>query len=317
MMLAGFTEPSGGDVQIDGASVTRVEPQARNIGMVFQNYALFPHMTVAENLAFPLEMRKLPRPDIDQRITQVLGLVQLPEAAHRYPAQLSGGQQQRIAVARAIIFNPPVLLMDEPLGALDRRLRAHLQVEVRALQQRLGVTVVYVTHDQDEAMAMSDRIAVMNAGRIEQVGTPSELYERPASLFVAEFLGENNVIEGSAGSTRGEFVAAGGRVISGRGDGVLAPGTSARATLRPERVTLAARGEAQCAATIANVIFLGGHTEYSADAEGLGLLRIVVTNRSEGQQWRRGDAVSVGFREEDVLIFRAPGRSSSAQHSES
>jgi spermidine/putrescine ABC transporter ATP-binding subunit len=302
MMLAGFTDPSGGDVLIDGASVVRVPPQDRNIGMVFQNYALFPHMTVAENLAFPLEMRGTPRTEIDRRVAEVLDLVRLERAAHAYPAQLSGGQQQRIAVARAIIFNPPVLLMDEPLGALDRKLRAHLQVELRALQRRLGLTVVYVTHDQDEAMSMSDRIAVMNAGRIEQVGTPDELYERPGSLFVAQFLGDNNLIAGVAGAEPDVFIASGGATLRGRTVGAMA-GKPAYATVRPERLALVPQGQGRFAAIVTDVVYLGGHIEYYADAPGFGALRSLATNSGDGRAWRPGDAVSAAFRDDDVLIF--------------
>ena len=196
MMLAGFEDTTEGEILIDGRRIDNVPANRRGIGMVFQNYALFPHMTVAENLAFPLEVRKLGREEVGRRVRNVLDMVQLPEFGNRRPAQLSGGQQQRVAVARALIFEPNLVLMDEPLGALDKQLREQMQFEIKDIHARLGVTFVYVTHDQTEALTMSDRIAVFNAGRIEQLSTPRELYERPAASFVASFIGENNRMAG-------------------------------------------------------------------------------------------------------------------------
>jgi ABC-type Fe3+/spermidine/putrescine transport system ATPase subunit len=190
-------------VLIEGARVTFDPPFKRNVGMVFQNYALFPHMTVADNLAFPLRMRKLPAATIRDRVARGLALVQLDGLGARSPRHLSGGQQQRVALARALVFEPPVLLMDEPLGALDKQLRLEMQLELKHLQARLGVTVIYVTHDQEEALTLSDRIAVMNRGRIEQVGEPTELYETPATAFVAQFIGESNRLEGTIGTGDG------------------------------------------------------------------------------------------------------------------
>lgn len=198
-MIAGFEFPSGGDVVLQGKSINSLLPEKRNIGMVFQNYALFPHMTVFDNIAFPLKMRKLPKPEIRQRVERALDLVQLVGYESRLPKQMSGGQQQRIAVARALVFDPPLLLFDEPLGALDKKLREHMQLELKRIHTRLKRTMIYVTHDQEEALVMSDRIAVMNSGRIEQVGPPDELYDRPANKFVANFIGESNLIEGTAG----------------------------------------------------------------------------------------------------------------------
>ena len=196
MMLAGFEIPTAGEIYVDEDPIASVPPYRRNIGMVFQNYALFPHMTVGENIAFPLQMRKMSRAEITRQTTAVLALVGLPGYEGRYPRQLSGGQQQRVAVARALVFNPRVLLMDEPLGALDKQLREHLQLEIKALHDQLGVTIIYVTHDQEEALVMSDRIAVMNDGRIEQCGLPTELYDEPSTRFVATFIGESNFIDG-------------------------------------------------------------------------------------------------------------------------
>ena len=195
-MIAGFTSPTGGSIEIDGQDMTRVPPHRRDVGMVFQNYALFPHMTAAQNVAFPLRMRKQSRAEIDRRVGDALDLVKLRHLADRYPRQLSGGQQQRIALARAVVFEPRLLLMDEPLGALDRKLREALQLEIIRISRELGATVLYVTHDQEEALVMSDRIAIFNEGRIEQLGSGEDLYDRPASLFVADFIGESNILRG-------------------------------------------------------------------------------------------------------------------------
>ena len=194
MMLAGFEMPSAGRLILGASDITRLAPNKRNIGMVFQRYALFPHMTVYQNIAYPLRMRKVLKAEIPERVERALSMVQLSGFGDRMPNQLSGGQQQRVAVARALVFEPPVLLMDEPLSALDKKMRERMQIEIKQLQQRLGVTVVYVTHDQEEALTMSDRIAVMGNGQIQQVGTAFELYERPATPFVADFIGKMNFI---------------------------------------------------------------------------------------------------------------------------
>src|SRR5690554_6799412 len=197
MMLAGFEHVSSGDIIIDGASVTRTAPYERNIGMVFQNYALFPHMTVAENLAYPLRVRKMPRNEINDRVAQYLRLVELEDFGNRHPGQLSGGQRQRVALARALIFEPALVLMDEPLSALDKKLREQMQFEITRLHRKLGCTMVYVTHDQAEALTMSDRIAVFNHGVVQQYAPPDALYEQPANAFVAGFIGENNLVRGT------------------------------------------------------------------------------------------------------------------------
>ena len=197
MMLAGFEDVTSGDIAIDGVSVTRTAPYERNIGMVFQQYALFPHMTVAENLAYPLRVRKRSRQEIRERVAQYLKLVELEEFGDRHPGQLSGGQRQRVALARALIFEPALVLMDEPLGALDKKLREQMQFEIKRLHDQLGFTVIYVTHDQTEALTMSDRIAVFNHGVVQQYAAPDALYEQPANAFVAGFIGENNLISGT------------------------------------------------------------------------------------------------------------------------
>ena len=197
LMIAGFEYPTSGEIRLQDITIGHVPPDKRGVGMVFQNYALFPHMNIFDNIAFPLKMRKVEKKEIERKVLETLDLVQLNGYESRYPKQLSGGQQQRIAFARAIVFNPPLLLMDEPLGALDKKLREHMQLEIKHIQSRLKRTVIYVTHDQEESLVMSDRIAVMNEGRIEQVGTPNELYESPADKFVAEFIGQSNFLEGT------------------------------------------------------------------------------------------------------------------------
>src|SRR5688572_11305539 len=194
MMIAGFEDPSAGDILVNGEPVVSRPPHRRNIGVVFQSYALFPHMTVAGNVGYPLRMRHVRRDDVRRRVAAALDLVQLGALGDRYPAQLSGGQQQRVALARALVFEPPLLLMDEPLGALDKKLREDLQLEIKRIHRDVGVTVIYVTHDQSEALTMSDRIAIMRAGRLEQYGAADELYERPATRFVAEFVGEATLL---------------------------------------------------------------------------------------------------------------------------
>ena len=209
MMVAGFVHPDGGTILLDGEDIAAMPPQKRGFGMVFQNYAIFPHLNVFENIAFPLRARRWPKAAVTERVTWALDLVRLGRFADRYARQLSGGQQQRVALARAIVFHPPVVLMDEPLGALDKNLRFEMQVEIKEIQQRLGMTVLYVTHDQEEAMSMSDRIAIMNHGRIDQIGPPGEVYERPANPFVGRFLGEANLIECTVVGEAGDVRAAG------------------------------------------------------------------------------------------------------------
>ena len=206
-MIAGFEIPSRGEILLEDDDITTVAPNNRGIGMVFQNYALFPHMTVSDNIAFPLKMRKIPGDKIRRSIKEALELVKLPGFEGRYPHQLSGGQQQRIALARALVFKPKILLMDEPLGALDKKLRDHMRLEIKHLQESLDITVIYVTHDQEEALTMSDRIAIMNEGKIIQLDTPEALYESPSNHFVADFIGESNFLRGRIAETDGDRTA--------------------------------------------------------------------------------------------------------------
>jgi putative spermidine/putrescine transport system ATP-binding protein len=240
MMLAGFVEPSAGDILVDGRSVVDLPPHRRDIGVVFQNYALFPHMSVFENVAFPLRMRHVGRAAARQRVQEALDMVQLGDLGYRRINQLSGGQQQRVALARALVFQPPLLLMDEPLGALDRKLREQMQIEIKRIQHALGVTVVYVTHDQDEALMLSDRIAVMNTGTIHQIGTPDEIYEQPATAFVAEFVGESNFLDGlvEAVAARGVTVRLPGGVCVHGPATPVEKGQRLKVMIRPEVLRL-------------------------------------------------------------------------------
>lgn len=238
MMLAGFESVTSGDIAIAGKSINRTAPNKRNIGMVFQNYALFPHMTVAENLAYPLTVRKAPKAQIKERVAEYLKLVELSDFGARRPGQLSGGQRQRVALARAMIFEPTLILMDEPLGALDKNLREQMQFEITRLHKQLGFTVIYVTHDQTEALSMSSRIAVFNDGVVQQCAPPAELYERPSNAFVADFIGENNFVPGKVITLEGttaQVQTDGGTIVAQAVDG-LAIGHACRVSIRPEKL---------------------------------------------------------------------------------
>ncbi|KAJ04115.1 ABC transporter ATP-binding protein [Sulfitobacter mediterraneus] len=239
MMLAGFETATHGDIRLDGKSINNIPPHKRGIGMVFQNYALFPHMTVAENLSFPLEVRKIGKSEREEKVKRALDMVQMGDFAGRRPAQLSGGQQQRIALSRALVFEPELVLMDEPLGALDKQLRETLQFEITNLAHDLGITTVYVTHDQTEALTMSDRVAVFDDGRIQQLAPPDQLYEAPENSFVAQFIGENNTLEGvvkEINNDRALVQLDGGGLIDAKPVNVSKVGERTRVSIRPERV---------------------------------------------------------------------------------
>jgi len=271
MMIAGFVHPDAGGILINGQNIAAVTPQKRGFGMVFQNYAIFPHLNVFENIAFPLRARHWTKTIVEERVHWALDLVRLGRFADRNAKQLSGGQQQRVALARAIVFHPQIVLMDEPLGALDKNLRFEMQVEIKEIQQRLGMTVVYVTHDQEEAMSMSDRIAIMNHGRVVQIGSPTEIYERPASAFVGRFLGEANLIEGAIIAEDGDLtrlrLASGEELRAPRRDGI-SPGPG-MLFIRPERVEIlpATAGTTELSAnmlagTVRRCSFLGNILRY-------------------------------------------------------
>ncbi len=273
MMLAGFEPPTSGDIRINDVSVAGLPPDKRGIGVVFQNYALFPHMSVGANLAFPLQVRGIGADQRRERVARALELVRLEGYEARRPNQLSGGQQQRVAIARALVFEPELVLMDEPLGALDRRLREQLQYEIRRIQRQLGVTVLYVTHDQTEAMAMSDRVAVFRAGRIEQLASPEALYEEPQRPFVASFIGENNLLKGRiVSSDQGMCeVDMGGQRLRAAHIADLAPGSETMVAIRPERVNIAPlsmRYSNEFEAQVEDISFLGDHLRVRLRAFG-------------------------------------------------
>jgi iron(III) transport system ATP-binding protein len=278
-MIAGFETPTSGRVLIGGQDVTHLAPHVRNTAMVFQSYAIFPHLTVAQNVAFGLEMRGVPRDEILAKVRRILDLVELSGLEHRSPEQLSGGQQQRVALARAIITEPRVLLFDEPLSNLDAKLREQMRGEVRKLQRRLGITSIYVTHDQAEAMALSDRVVVMEAGRVQQAGNPMEIYARPANRFVADFIGRVNFLEGRVVCVGPAKVSVDirGRVIEVSASGAsLAPGDPAALVVRPEtiRLTPAASGS-PFAGTIRRATYLGATVEYELDWAGANILAVI------------------------------------------
>lgn len=262
-MIAGFTDADEGRIELDGSTIDKVPAHKRNIGVVFQHYALFPHMTVEDNVAFPLKRRRVPKAERATRIAEVLDLVRMSEYGKRLPRQLSGGQQQRVALARALVFNPRLLLMDEPLGALDKKLREWLQLEFKRIHQELGITFVYVTHDQEEALVLSDRIAVFNRGKIEQVGTATDLYECPETLFVAEFVGESNCFEGRYRKDGGQGIVS-SEQFELRGPAVTTvEGPDAVLVVRPERVSIRregvnpSNGANVLRGTVKQVIYLG------------------------------------------------------------
>jgi len=316
MMVAGFTYPTSGEVFVDGKPMAALPPQKRDLGMVFQSYAVFPHLTVFENIAFPLQIRKAPRLETLHRVGEALELVRLTGYEGRLPRQLSGGEQQRVALARALVFRPRVLLMDEPLGALDKKLRAHMQLELKHIQQHLHVTVLYVTHDQEEALTMSDRVAVMQGGRIEQVGSPSELYDAPASRFVADFIGESNFLDGvtvaDEGGGRWRCRGAGGVEFSGIGAAALRPGQPITAAVRPEKLVQAGdEGAAAlgphanaCKGVVEEAIYVGDVTRYrvSLGADD-GALTIKVPNRFAARPLAAGAAIALLWSPDDTRLF--------------
>jgi putative spermidine/putrescine transport system ATP-binding protein len=300
LMLAGFEPATDGEIFLNGQPINRMPPHRRGIGMVFQNYALFPHMTVNENLAFPLEVRRLSKAEIESRVKTALEMVELPGFGNRRPSQLSGGQQQRIAVARALVFDPDLVLMDEPLGALDKQLREQMQYEIRHLHERLGITVVYVTHDQAEALTMSDRIAVFNDGIVQQLSTPAELYEHPQNSFVAQFIGENNRLPGvvetvSNGSCTvrlesGELVKASAVMVSKKGDRTLL-------SLRPERVKIdPTRNVAGnlIDGRIEELIYLGDHVRTRLTVAGQSDFIVKIPNTTQRPTLAQGTMVKIG-----------------------
>ncbi|MCZ4279314.1 ABC transporter ATP-binding protein [Kiloniella laminariae] len=311
MMLAGFETATHGDIFLNGRSINNVAPHKRGIGMVFQNYALFPHMTVAENLAFPLQVRKMGKAEVKERVQKALDMVELGVFGNRRPAQLSGGQQQRVAVARALVFEPDLVLMDEPLGALDKNLREQMQYEIKHIHERLGVTVVYVTHDQSEALTMSNRIAVFEDGRIQQLAPPTELYEKPENAFVAQFIGENNTLTGRVDAVAGGIC----EVVLDNGDRVKAldintdgAGHGTTLSLRPERVFLNPV-DGQCqnmfSGLAEEVIYLGDHIRVRMNICGHNDFIVKVPNSSDKKGLAKGDTIPVGWSIDDCRALDA------------
>jgi ABC-type Fe3+/spermidine/putrescine transport system ATPase subunit len=308
-VIAGFYDPDEGTVAFGDTPMNGVPPAERGIGIVFQNYALWPHMTVYENVAYGLRIKKIPKSEIGPRVAAALQQVGLEGMHERTPGQLSGGQQQRVAVARALVLNPTVLLLDEPLSNLDAKVRGRLRSEIRRLQQNLKITTIYVTHDQEEALVLSDRIAVMDAGRVLQIGTPVELYEQPATLFVADFIGTNNLVPGSVLEVDGDIAAlrtpAG--LLRGVMMGSLGPGASAVAAIRPENLVLdgAAGADVSLSARVVIAQYLGSLMRYELEAGGGVTLRVDVSDPKRHRHFTPGQEVALGFRASSAQIFPA------------
>jgi putative spermidine/putrescine transport system ATP-binding protein len=313
MMLAGFEPATHGEIFLNDCPINDVPPHKRGIGMVFQNYALFPHMSVAENLAFPLKVRKLPAAEVEEKVGQVLEMVELPGFGDRRPAQLSGGQQQRVAVARALVFDPDLILMDEPLGALDKQLREQMQYEIKHIHENLGVTVIYVTHDQSEALTMADRIAVFNDGVIQQLSTPDELYEKPANSFVAQFIGENNRLSGTVRKIDGNVCMVeldGGGTVSAEKVNVGGVGARATLSIRPERIELAPKKGSMTnnlPARIEELIYLGDHIRVRMSVSRTDNFVVKVRNAAGRRTLKVGEEVNVGWRSEDCRALDLNG----------
>ena len=304
MMLAGFETPTNGEIYLDSNPISNIPPHKRGIGMVFQNYALFPHMTVYENLAFPLRVRKFSKEDTDKKIDKALSMVSLSGFEHRMPAQLSGGQQQRVAVARALVFDPSVVLMDEPLGALDKNLRESMQYEIKHIHASIGVTVVYVTHDQGEALTMSNRIAVFNDGKVQQLSSPDKLYEEPVNSFVAEFIGENNTFQGEVSEISNDKC----KVKLAKGEIVANPinvkskGEKTTVSIRPERAMINSpnKMDNNHKGKIEEVIYHGDHTRVRLNVLGNSEFILKIPNSSQNLDIKPGNEINVGWNSQDA-----------------
>jgi putative spermidine/putrescine transport system ATP-binding protein len=304
MMLAGFETPTNGQIYLDNKVISDIPPHKRGIGMVFQNYALFPHMTVYENLAFPLRVRKIPKDEADKKVDKALSMVSLQGFEARMPMQLSGGQQQRVAVARSLVFDPKLVLMDEPLGALDKNLRESMQYEIKHIHENIGVTVVYVTHDQTEALTMSNRIAVFNDGKVQQLSSPDELYERPVNSFVAEFIGENNTFGGEVIDVSGDKC----KVKLNSGTEIMAnpivansKGDKTTVSLRPERAIIDPEKDMDNnhKGKIEEVIYHGDHTRLRVDLLGNKDFILKIPNSSNRMDIKEGKEIKIGWNSVD------------------
>ena len=312
-MIAGFEIPSRGEILLEDDDITTVAPNNRGIGMVFQNYALFPHMTVSDNIAFPLKMRKTPGDQIRRSIKEALELVKLPGFEGRYPHQLSGGQQQRIALARALVFKPKILLMDEPLGALDKKLRDHMRLEIKHLHESLNITVVYVTHDQEEALTMSDRIAIMNEGKIIQLDTPVELYESPANLFVADFIGESTFLKGRVAETDGDRTAVetGGLKVWVHKLNQMDSGEEVSIAIRPEKIQILtddpdASGDIvnRFSGRIEEIVYVGEARIYRIILASGAIVDVKVQSGPNSKNYKIGGDITIGWQTRHGLALK-------------
>jgi putative spermidine/putrescine transport system ATP-binding protein len=304
-MVAGFEEPSSGKIVVAGKDITRLKPNQRNIGMVFQAYALFPNLTVAQNIGFGLKVAGMARADIDRRVVEMLDIIKLPQFGDRYPYQLSGGQQQRIALARALAPNPKLLLLDEPLSALDAKVRVSLREEIRSIQKRLGITTIFVTHDQEEALSISDRIVVMYGGKAEQAGTPFEIYNRPATKFVANFVGTLNVLEGTVSDAASGTVQVSTQQLDLKGKlNGSKSGDQVSLALRPEAIALGRRAghDANLAGEIAEVHFLGSVIRVRVGVAG-SIVSLDTFNNSTTPPPVVGDKTEISFSSNDLLVL--------------
>lgn len=323
MMLAGFEAPTTGEILLNGRPIVHVPPYRRNMGVVFQNYALFPHMSVADNIAFPLRARRVSIAEIRVRLEHVLRLVRLTSLEKRKPAELSGGQQQRVALARALVFSPDVILMDEPLGALDKQLRERLQIEIKRIQRELELTVIYVTHDQSEALTMSDRIAVFNCGEVQQVASGRDLYDAPANAFVAQFVGETNRLSGVIAATDGARCTVrtdGGQTIVADLIGEGSVGARAILCFRPERIVLGPGQDEENVfqVQVEELVYHGDHSRLTMRFGSDGLLFTRIPNSAGRPKFSSGDAITIGWRAGDCRAFAgASARSSDPLMSES
>ena len=309
MMLAGFESVTSGDIKLNKTSITRTAPYKRNIGMVFQNYALFPHMTIAENLSYPLSVRKLKKPEIKAKVDEYLKLIELEGFGTRYPAQLSGGQRQRVALARALIFEPTIVLMDEPLGALDKKLREQMQFEITRLHEDLGFTVVYVTHDQTEALTMSSRIAVFNDGVVQQCASPDDLYERPSNAFVADFIGENNLIPGQVSeisdSAASVELAGGGKVVAQAAKNIKA-NEKCIISVRPEKMFIKPTDHAYDNEITAKFIvrhYVGDFIRYYFELKDKSEITVKVLNDLAAPEFKHHQEVELVWLSKDCFCF--------------
>ncbi len=304
LMLAGFEEPTAGEITLAGMNLRKVPPYARNMGIVFQNYALFPHMTVEDNVAFPLLQRKLSKAVIAEKVARILDIVKLEPFRKRRPRQLSGGQQQRVALARALVFEPEVVLMDEPLGALDKKLREHMQLEIKHIHDNLGLTVIYVTHDQQEALTMSDRVAVFDDGVIQQIDAPDRLYEHPNNSFVADFIGESNTLAGTVAELDGDtctVVLDGGERVAARPVNIGGVGERTTLSIRPERVAIRPNGSNylnRFPAEVMELIYLGDQTRIRVRVVDNENFMLKAPTGGEAAALRAGDVIDIGWEAE-------------------